>query len=143
MRFLTCVARVTCLVYYNSPKMRKKLIANCGSQFLLNRLGTCHKLFVWNVCTSYHEFASQFGLKCFYAGNRHTKLSQKLYAMERRTNVFGGHGRLIASDSMHERRQRRPCCVRLRQYGEMQQVKRQQRDIIRPRLDKCALGIIM
>ena len=55
-------------VYYNSPNMRKKLLAICGSQFLLNRLGRCHKLFVWNVCTSYHEFASQFGLEMFLCG---------------------------------------------------------------------------
>ena len=55
-------------IYYNSPNMRKKLLANCGSQFLLNRLRRCQKLFVWNVCTSYHEFASQFGLEMFLCG---------------------------------------------------------------------------
>ena len=38
------------------------LFANCRSQFLLDRLGRCLKLFVSTVIPSSHEFASQFGL---------------------------------------------------------------------------------
>ena len=40
-------------------------LANCRSQFLLDRLGRCLKLFVSTESTSRHEFASQFGLEFF------------------------------------------------------------------------------
>ena len=44
--------------------------ANCRSQFLLDRLGRCLKLFVSSESISCHEFASQFGLAIFlYAKN--------------------------------------------------------------------------
>ena len=42
------------------------LLANGRSQFLLDRLGRCLKLFVSTESTSCHEFASQFGLEFFY-----------------------------------------------------------------------------
>ena len=37
-------------------------LANCRSQFLLDRLGRCLKLFVSTESKSWHEFASQFCL---------------------------------------------------------------------------------
>ena len=52
-------------LYYNSPNMRKTLLASCRSQFLLDRLGKCLKLFVSTVGTSCHKFASQYGLEMF------------------------------------------------------------------------------
>ena len=45
------------------------LLANCRSQFLLDRLGRCLKLFVSTESTSCHEFASQFGLEFFISEN--------------------------------------------------------------------------
>ena len=42
------------------------MLANCRSQFLLDRLGRCLKLFVSTDSISCHEFASQFGLAIFY-----------------------------------------------------------------------------
>ena len=47
--------------------------ANCRSEFSLDRLGTCLKLFVSTQSSSSHEFASQFGLAIFiYAKNTKT-----------------------------------------------------------------------
>ena len=48
------------------------LFANCNSQILLDRLGRCLKLFVSTDSTSYHEFASQFGL-AFFICEKHPK----------------------------------------------------------------------
>ena len=46
------------------------LFANCRSQFLLDRLGGCLKLFVSTESTSPYEFPSQFVLAMFlYAKN--------------------------------------------------------------------------
>ena len=46
------------------------MLANCRSQFLLDRLGRCLKLFVSTGSTSCHELVSQFGLDFFiYAKN--------------------------------------------------------------------------
>ena len=50
--------------YCNSLCLSKS--ANCRSQFLLDRLGRCLKLFISTESTSCHEFASQFGLQFFY-----------------------------------------------------------------------------
>ena len=43
------------------------VFANCRSQFFLDRLERCLKLFVSSDSTSCHEFASLFGLAIFYA----------------------------------------------------------------------------
>ena len=46
------------------------MLANCRSQFLLDRHRRCLKLFIPTESTSCHEFASQFGLAIFlYARN--------------------------------------------------------------------------
>ena len=45
------------------------MLAKCRSQFLLDRLRRCLKLFVSTDSTSRHEFASQFGLAFTYAKN--------------------------------------------------------------------------
>ena len=75
------------------------LLANCRSQFLLDCLGRCLKLFVSTDSTSSHELTSQFGLAIFlYAKN-----TQKLSRRPSPAQVFvecAGHGRLIASDNM-------------------------------------------
>ena len=42
------------------------MLANGRSQFLLDRLGRCLKLFVSTGSPSYHEFSSQFGLAILY-----------------------------------------------------------------------------
>ena len=52
-------------LYYNSPYVCLSMFANGRSQFLLDRLGRCLKLFVLTDSTSCHEFASQFGLAIF------------------------------------------------------------------------------
>ena len=44
-------------------------LANCMSQFLLDRLGRYLKLFVSTDSTSCHEFVSQFGLEFFIREN--------------------------------------------------------------------------
>ena len=57
-------------LYYNSPYVCLSMFANCRSQFLLDRFGRC--LFTVRIVdsTSFHEFASQFGLAIFlYAKN--------------------------------------------------------------------------
>ena len=46
-------------------------LANCRSQFLLDRLGRCLKLFVSSESTFSHKFASQFGLAIFYTREKH------------------------------------------------------------------------
>ena len=53
------------------------MLANCRSQFLLDRLGRCLKLFVSTDSTSSHEFVSQFGLAFFYTRKNTQKLSQR------------------------------------------------------------------
>ena len=81
-------------LYYNLS-----LLANSRSQFLLDCLGRCLKLFISTDSTSSHEFASQFGLAIFlYAKN-----TQKLSRRPSPVQVFvecAGHGRSIASDNM-------------------------------------------
>ena len=75
------------------------LLANCRSQYLLDCLGRCLKLFVSTDSTSSHEFASQFGLAIFL----YTKNTQKLSRRPSPAQVFvqcAGHGRSIASDNM-------------------------------------------
>ena len=53
---------------YNSPCL--SMLVNCSSPLLLDRLGTCLKLFVSSESTSCYEFASQFGLAIvLYAKN--------------------------------------------------------------------------
>ena len=42
------------------------MLANGRSQFLLDRLGRCLKLFVSTASTSCHDFASQFGQYFFF-----------------------------------------------------------------------------
>ena len=49
------------------------VLANDRSQFLLDRLGRCLKLFVSTDSTSYHEFASQFGLEFEFVYAKNTK----------------------------------------------------------------------
>ena len=51
---------------YNSPLICLSQLAYYRSQFLLDRLGSCLKLFVSTEGPSYHEFASQFGLTIFF-----------------------------------------------------------------------------
>ena len=50
-------------------------LANCRSQYLLDRLGSCLKLFVSTESTSCHEFAYQFGLELFVC-EKHPQLSR-------------------------------------------------------------------
>ena len=52
-------------LHCNSPEVCLSKLANCRSQFLLDRLGRCLKLFVSTESTSCIEFASQFGLAFF------------------------------------------------------------------------------
>ena len=50
-------------------------LANCWSQFLLDRLGRCIKLFVSTESTSSNDFASQFGLEMFYTQTTQTTIA--------------------------------------------------------------------
>ena len=109
-------------LYYNCPNMRKTLLASCRSQFLLDRLGKCLKLFVSTVGTSCHKFASQYGLDMFLYAKFGPKTTPNTgsgpvayclpVTLDRSpaTTCFSGD-------------HRGPCGVRSSQYGEMQQVK--------------------
>ena len=69
---------------------------NCRSQFLLDHLGRCFKLFVSTHSTSCHEFASQFGLAIFYT--RKTPKTSKKPVRPRQCLFEGSSDRpLIAS----------------------------------------------
>ena len=109
------------------------VLANSRSQFLLDRLGRCLKLFVSTESISCHEFASQFGLPIFFVREKHPKLPripsrprQCLFEWSSDLPLFAGHGRSIASNnkgaymSGDNSDQIGP---RLSQNGEMQQVK--------------------
>ena len=52
------------------------VLANCRSQFLLDRLGRCLKLFVSTDSTSCHKFACQFGQDFCIRGKKPPKLSR-------------------------------------------------------------------
>ena len=68
----------------NYPYVCPSMFENSRSQFLLDRLGRCLKLFVSTDITSCHEFASQFGLAIFlYAKN-----TQNLVETESPVQVF-------------------------------------------------------
>ena len=54
-------------IHYNSPFICLSKLADCRSDFLLDRLERCLKLFASSESTSCHTFASQFGLAIFYA----------------------------------------------------------------------------
>ena len=58
--FHTCIYTIILLKAVCLP-----VLANCRSQFLLDRLGRCLKLFVSTESTSCHEIASQFGQDIF------------------------------------------------------------------------------
>ena len=65
---LLCLAKFIQLDIYTIILLKSvclSQLANCRSQFLLDRLGRCLKLFVSTESTSCHEFASQFGLANF------------------------------------------------------------------------------
>ena len=90
-------------LYYNS---RLPVLANSRSQFLLDRLGRCLKLFVSTETISCHEFASPFGLAIFYT-RKMPKLSripsrprQCLFEWSSDLPLFAGHGRSIAHDKV-------------------------------------------
>ena len=61
-------------LYYNSPCL--SMFANCRSQFLLDRLGKCLKLF---VSTDTPEFALQLGLAIFLYMRKTPKTSGKVF----------------------------------------------------------------
>ena len=103
------------------------VLANSRSQFLLDRLGSCLKLFVSTESIFCHGFTSQFSLANFFIREKHPKLSripirprQCLFEWSSDRPLFTGHGRSIASDNSDHIG---PSSVRLSQNGEMQQVK--------------------
>ena len=122
------------------------MLANCRSQFLLNRIGRCLKLFVSTENISSHEFASQFGLDIFlYAKNTQNYREYRVayatvYLNEAPTAgnrpLFVSHGRSIAIDNVHERRQQRLYQI------EPKQGKARKQEFIHSRLDKCSSGIM-
>ena len=57
-------------------------LVNCRSQFLLDRLGRCLKLFVSTESTSCHEFASQFGLDILYMQKTPKTIANTVYLNE-------------------------------------------------------------
>ena len=63
-----CIYTIILLIYVSlSP------LANCRSQFLLDRLGRCLKLFVSTESISSHDFACQFGIAIFFICEKHPK----------------------------------------------------------------------
>ena len=104
------------------------MLANSRSQFLLNRLGRCPKLFVWTERISCHEFASQFGLAIFlYAKNTKNYREYRVTC----TNVYlneaaTGHCSLVTvgrSPAYMSGDNSDYSVVRLSQNGKVQQVK--------------------
>ena len=122
------------------------LFADCRSQFLLDRVGGCLKLFVSTESTSSHEFASQFGLAFFYTWKtpknyRENWVSRKGLLNEQALRPIkngrnAGHSPSIASDKMSGDNSDHSG-DRLSQNGE-----KQQREFIPSRLEKCGLRII-
>ena len=79
------------------------LFENCRSQFLLDRLGSCFKLFVSTDSTSSNELASQFGLAIvLYAKNTH-KVSRRPGLAQVYVTECAGHVRSIANDNSDHR----------------------------------------
>ncbi len=85
------------------------------SQFLLDRLGRCLKLFVSSESTSCHKFASQFGLTIFYTRKTsktiantasHTRL---LIRMKHRPAIHGQRNRRKDGVSSSWLGAHRPC----------------------------------
>ena len=62
---------------YTIFSINLSLFANCRSQFLLDRLGRCLKLFISTDGTSSHEFARQFGLAFLYRLKNPKRLSRR------------------------------------------------------------------
>ena len=65
-----CISKYTENFIKSRPSSRLKSVClsqlkNCRSQFLLDRLGRCLKLFISTESTSCHESASQFVLEYF------------------------------------------------------------------------------
>ena len=78
------------------------MLANCRSQFLLDRLGRCLKLFASTLGPSSHDVASQFGLAQFFLREKHPKTHGNRVA---RVSVYLTHrkgsvtaSRLVARD---------------------------------------------
>ena len=124
------------------------MLANCMSQFLLDRLGRYLKLFVSTESISCHEFASQFGLAFFWYPKNNQNYREYLVP---RANVYlneaaSGHCSPVTYMSGDNSDHIGPSGVRLSQNGEMQQDKtatmRDYSFYTYTRLDKCGLGII-
>ena len=125
-------------LYYNSPNMRKTLLASCRSQFLLDRLGKCLKLFVSTVGTSCHKFASQYGLEMFL----YAKLGPKTTP---NTGCCAAARQRIVCRSRSTDRQRQRALAATTEglavsdranTGKCNNSKRQEREIIPSRLEK-------
>ena len=91
--------------------LKSVAVRKLKSQFLLDRLGRCLKLFVSTESTYSHELGSQFGLAFFYSRKKHQKsiaktgsrasvCSMNKRATRRKEGGNAGHGRSIASDNM-------------------------------------------
>ena len=86
-------------------------LANCRSQFLLDRLGRCLKLFVLSESTPCRKFASQFGLAIFFTRKTHTTSGNRIalacvYLSETATPMHicrqrNGPSRLCATNPSH------------------------------------------
>ena len=108
------------------------MLANCRSQFLLDRLGRCLKLFVSTETISCHEFASQFGQAIFlYSKNNQNYLEYRVAHVNVMNEAATGHcspvvvDRSLATKYMGGKNSDRigPSGIRLSQNWEMQQVK--------------------
>ena len=91
-------------LYYNSPlKVCLSKLANCRSQFLLDRLGRCLKLFVSTESITCHEFASQFVLAIFLCAKNTQNYREyqspcpNVYLNEAPTGYSGEYGALTSS----------------------------------------------
>ena len=108
---------VICIQIYTIILLKSvclSVLVNCRSQFLLDHLGRCFKLFISTDSISSHEFASQFGVAfCFYS-----KTTQKLSRRPTLTQVpveqvlnekgrNAGHGRSITSDQPERQEHKR------------------------------------
>ena len=121
------------------------MLANCRSQFLLDRLGRCIKLSVSTDSTSCHENASQFGLAFF-----NTRKTRKNYREDRpsRMCLLNEPATPVTMRSLLNRQRVVGAATtavilsgdRLSQNSKKS--KRRQWEFIHSLLEKCGLGII-
>ena len=116
-------------VIYTIISLSLSVLANSRSQFLLDRIGRCLKLFVSTESISCHEFASQFGL-AFFLLTKNTQNYREYRITRGRSIASDNLGVYMSGDHIG------PSGVRVNQNGKYNKSKRRQREIIPSRLEQ-------